>query len=146
VLEKPWTNGTTGDLLTRMIQDADLAGNFYARRRRGDPAQRMRPDWVSIILGSRDETRGTPGWELDAESLGYAYWPGGPNSAAEPICCCRRRSRTSRRSPTRGAVPRHVVADAGDPRDHGRRRRDRHKLKFFENGATPNLVVVKTSS
>jgi hypothetical protein len=27
VLEEPWTGGTTQDLLSRMIQDADLAGN-----------------------------------------------------------------------------------------------------------------------
>jgi hypothetical protein len=29
-LETPWPNATTGDLLTRAIQDVDLAGNFYA--------------------------------------------------------------------------------------------------------------------
>lgn len=28
-LEVPWANGTTGDLLLRMIIDADLAGNSY---------------------------------------------------------------------------------------------------------------------
>jgi len=36
MLEVPWTNGTTGDLLYRMIQSADLAGNaFVARRPQG---------------------------------------------------------------------------------------------------------------
>jgi hypothetical protein len=33
-LENPWPNGTTGELLARMIQDADLAGNAYVRERR----------------------------------------------------------------------------------------------------------------
>jgi len=28
-LEHPWPNGTTGELLARMVQDADLAGNAY---------------------------------------------------------------------------------------------------------------------
>ena len=29
LLQNPWPNGTTGDLLTRMLQDADLAGNAF---------------------------------------------------------------------------------------------------------------------
>ena len=30
ILEQPWLNGTTADLLTRMEVDLSLAGNFYA--------------------------------------------------------------------------------------------------------------------
>jgi hypothetical protein len=41
-VEKPWPNGTTGDLLTRMIQDADLAGNAYVRRT-AQGVERLRP-------------------------------------------------------------------------------------------------------
>src|SRR5262249_54057985 len=52
VLEKPWPGGTTADLLTRAIQDADLGGNFFATRRPGGKIMRLRPDWVTIILGS----------------------------------------------------------------------------------------------
>jgi len=29
ILQRPWANATTQDLLVRMIQDADLAGNCY---------------------------------------------------------------------------------------------------------------------
>jgi hypothetical protein len=78
LLETPWTGGTTGDLLTRAIQDADLAGNFYAVRR-GGQIIRLRPDWVTIVLGSRT------GSELDTEIAGYEYKPGGPSSGEDPI-------------------------------------------------------------
>ena len=29
ILQRPWVGGTTGDLLARMILDADLAGNWF---------------------------------------------------------------------------------------------------------------------
>jgi hypothetical protein len=52
ILERPWPGGTTQDLLSRMIQDADLAGNSYWVRQ-GDELVRLRPDWVQIV-GKRD--------------------------------------------------------------------------------------------
>jgi phage portal protein BeeE len=73
LLERPWENGTTGDLLTRAILDVDLAGNFYAVRR-GNSLRRLRPDWVEIILGTRT------GSDIDIEVAGYAYQEGGPAS------------------------------------------------------------------
>ncbi|HKV17588.1 MAG TPA: hypothetical protein VJR50_01055, partial [Mycobacterium sp.] len=48
VLESPWPNGTTGELLARMIQDVDLAGNAYVWNA-GDQLVRLRPDWVTIV-------------------------------------------------------------------------------------------------
>ncbi|MGP4088543.1 phage portal protein [Streptomyces sp. KR55] len=69
-LEEPWTGGTTQDLLVRMIQDADLAGNSYWT---GDPENgdlvRMRPDWVEIVLEPRMMRGGRLGWRR----LGYIY-------------------------------------------------------------------------
>lgn len=86
LLERPWTNGTTGDLLSRMIQDADLAGNaFIVRRdRMTAPAlregremlKRLRPDWVTIIMGS-DEDPELFGDAIDGEVVAYAYHPHG---------------------------------------------------------------------
>ena len=35
LLEKPWPNGTTGELLWRAEQDVSLAGNFFLRLHRG---------------------------------------------------------------------------------------------------------------
>jgi hypothetical protein len=78
LLENPWIGATTGDLLTRVILDADLAGNFYGVNR-GRMIRRLRPDWVTIVLGSRT------GSELDSEVIGYSYDPGGPSSGEDPI-------------------------------------------------------------
>jgi hypothetical protein len=65
-VEKPWRGGTTGDLLTRMIQDADLAGNAYTRRTAAG-VERLRPDWVTIILGG---PRGSQPGDLGVEVAG----------------------------------------------------------------------------
>src|SRR5262249_23546489 len=73
ILNRPWPNGTTGELLTRMIQDVDLAGNFYARRA-GDRLWGLGPDWVQIILS------GDPVSDPDIDIMGYVYTPGGPDN------------------------------------------------------------------
>jgi phage portal protein BeeE len=78
ILERPWENGTTGNLLTRAILDVDLAGNFYAVRRER-MVRRLRPDWVTIVTGSRT------GSEIDTEIVGYAYQEGGPASGNDPV-------------------------------------------------------------
>lgn len=98
LLESPWPGGTTGELLVRMIQDADLAGNFYAttaddQGRFGNAATgpgrrvvRMRPDWVTLVLAS---SSGDP-YALDTKVVGYVYEPrsvsvagaGAPSSGA----------------------------------------------------------------
>lgn len=79
LLERPWPNGTTGELLARMIQDADLAGNFFAARHTlangKESIRRLRPDWVRIISGVRGEASIVE--QLDLEPLGYLYSPPG---------------------------------------------------------------------
>ncbi len=136
VLEVPWPNGTTGDLLARMVQDIDLAGNFYAVRE-GDELYRLRPDWVEIVLDR-------PAKEYDARPVGYLYWPGGKGlcrieeaqvfTVAEvvhwapkpdPIACYRGVSPLT-------PVLREIIGDMG---------MTTHKNKYLESGATPNLVV-----
>ncbi|MFF5988147.1 phage portal protein [Prauserella flavalba] len=81
LLERPSMNETTGELLARMEQDASLAGNFWATRAddagrlgaaaRGDGLRvvRMRPDRVTMVIGSRS---GNPN-ALDARVLGVMY-------------------------------------------------------------------------
>lgn len=86
LLERPWTNGTTGDLLSRMIQDADLSGNAFIVRRdrmtapdlREGPEmlKRLRPDWVTIIMGSNEDPE-LFGDAIDGEVIAYAYHPHG---------------------------------------------------------------------
>lgn len=80
-LENPWANGTTGDLLNRMIIDADLAGNSYWTLREGS-LRRLRPDWVYIIRGVEGQPGNTNPDDIDSQIIGYAYWPGGPFGSA----------------------------------------------------------------
>ena len=141
ILENPWPNGTTGDLLARAIQDVDISGNFYCRRA-GDRLQVMRPDWVTIVLGSMEDPE-FAGWALDAEVIGYLYHPGGKSSRADPVAIPV--EEVCHFAPTPDPVARfrgiswlnsllsELQAD---------RAMTQHKLQFFEHGATPNLAVM----
>ena len=140
VLEQPWPGGTTGDLLTRIIQDADLAGNAFIHRR-GNRLVRLRPDWVTIVMGSRSRPAAEAG-DLDAELLGYVYKPGGPADPRDYVSIDR--SEVAHFAPIpdptasyRGMswltpILREIAGDSAA---------SSHKNKFFENGATPNLVI-----
>lgn len=86
LLDKPWSNATTIDLLARMEPVASLAGNYYATKaddngRLGKaatgPGQRivnMRPDWVTIVIASPSDDP----WDIRAKIAGYLYEPMGP--------------------------------------------------------------------
>jgi phage portal protein BeeE len=139
-LEHPWPGATTGDLLSRAVQDADLAGNFFAARK-VDRVARMRPDWVDIVIGSeRDED--IEAGDLDAEIVGYIYHPGGRHSGREQVNLLREQVCHFAPIPDPAAfyrgmswltpIVREVMADKA---------MTDHRLKFFENGATPNMVV-----
>jgi phage portal protein BeeE len=77
VLERPWPNGTTGELLARMEQDVSLAGNFFCTEDVGASRRlrRLRPDWVTIITGVADG--GSP-WDIESKVVGYLYRPPHP--------------------------------------------------------------------
>jgi phage portal protein BeeE len=141
VLERPWPNATTGDLLSRVMQDVDLAGNFYAYRE-FDRLWRMRPDWVRIILASRTVPE-DPAWAMDVEVAGFAYYAGGFQQGARP---------------SRVFLPEQVahVAPIPDPAAHFRgmswlspilneimadESMTKHKQGFMDKGATPNLII-----
>ena len=70
ILERPWPNGGTGELAARMIQDADLGGQFYAVRK-GNRLYRRRPDKMVIAL------TGEPDVDEYVDVAGYLYYPGG---------------------------------------------------------------------
>jgi hypothetical protein len=149
-LETPWRNGTTGDLLGRALQDVDICGNFFALRpgRLANPrtgqivAQgderiaRLRPDWTTVIAGADDRDPAA------AEVLGYAYTPGGIGSGADPIFYGAEMVAHWTPTPDPMAnwlgmswltpVLTEIMADGAAMT---------HKLKFFEHGATPNLMV-----
>lgn len=143
VLERPWPGGTTGDLLARLLVDADFAGTGFVARRheQRDRLMRLRPDWTVIVLGSHDEPD-EANLAMDAEFLGVIYHPGGistgrrivtllPDEVAfftpypDPIGVFRG---TSWLQP----ILREIEADTAATA---------HKLAFFQNGATPQLVV-----
>jgi phage portal protein BeeE len=133
VLQRPWPNGSTGELAARMIQDVDLVGNFYAVRD-GARIYRRDPTRMSLVLS------GNPAEEEFVTVAGYAYQPGGPGSRVfsySPDQVCHWSPLPDPEHPYRGMswltpVLREVRADnaATD-----------HKAKFFANGATPNMVV-----
>jgi phage portal protein BeeE len=144
LLERPWEGGTTPDLLTRMIVDADLAGNSYWVVRSGELV-RLRPDWVDIVLEPRTERAadgrpGTLGWR----KLGYLYYEDGIRDGAggsgfpllpqevahfapipDPLATYRGMSWLT-------PIVRDVAADTSMVR---------HKTAFMDNAATPNMIV-----
>lgn len=143
VLEKPWPGGVTGDLLTRLLVDADFGGSGYVARRneRPDRLMRMRPDWVVLILGSQDEPDFS-NLAMDAEVLGCMYYPGGVNSGHTPVPLLVDEFvqftpivdplATYRGMSWLTPIIREIQADSAATM---------HKLMFFENGATPQMVV-----
>ena len=140
ILEEPWPNGTTGDLLSRALQDADLAGNFYCHRPSPDRLTRMRPDWVTIMLGS-ERSDWEPG-DLDTEVIGYLYHPGGKPKGRKPIALLPESVAHFAPIPDPTASYRGmswlspiVTEIMGDKAAID------HKLKFFEHGATVSLVA-----
>ena len=140
-IEEPWPGGSTRDLTNRAMQDVDMGGNWFGTRRRGGRIMRLRPDWVTIILGSPYDADVGFG-DADAEVLGYIYSPGGPNSNEDPVPFLREEVAHWAPIPDpvaayRGMswiqpIVREIMGDGAA---------SNHKLKFFENGATPNMVV-----
>lgn len=140
ILESPWEGGTTGDLLARAITDVDLGGNFFAAMI-GGQLRRLRPDWVTIVAGSRSGAEGGS-WAPDVELLGYVFHPGGAASGKTGIPFLPNEILHWAPIPDPGfqfrgmswltPVLNEVMADGAATR---------HKKAFFENGATVNMVV-----
>jgi hypothetical protein len=116
ILEYPWPNGTTGELLARMEQDVSLAGNFYCIRENdldGDRLRRLRPDWVTIVLTA------PPDEATRSDIAGYWYHPGRTYGyalearAAGRVLHPRRDVPLVADSRPGSPVPRHVLADPG---------------------------------
>lgn len=140
ILEQPWPNGTTGELLWRMEQDASLAGNCFLTVQ-GGRIRRLRPDWVTIVSGVRGDVDASS-WELNSEVLGYIYEPKGLSKQVAPTFLTT--ERVVHYSPIpdplaqwRGMswltpVLREIEADTAATK---------HKGKFFSNGATLGMVI-----
>ena len=150
LLEKPWPNGTTGELLARMEVDVSLAGNFYATTvdnagKIGQAATgpgrriaRMRPDWVRLVL---DAPSGNP-YGVDTRVVAYQYRTPDSGMMADPLVLLP--TEVVHYSPIpdpaarfRGMswltpVLREVMADTAATE---------HKLRFFSNGSSPSMAL-----
>jgi len=157
LLDTPWPNGTLVELAARMDLDVSLAGNFFAttaddkgnigRASVGGPGRRvayMRPDWVQLIIGSPSSEAGDPRgpYKLDARVVLIEYKPRNVGVDVEPVLLlpsevCHHSPQPDPEARFRGMswltpVLREIASDKAATK---------HKLKFFENAATPNVAV-----
>lgn len=146
-LERPWPNGTTGELIARMEWSAGLCGNAFVHREplrvSGEfPRLRvLRPDWVGILYGSQREPE-DPGHALDGKILGYLYVNGGWGGRHEPTMLLPEEVAHWSPLPDPESPGMGMSWITPGLRDiQGDRAATEHKLRFFSNGATPNLVV-----
>ncbi|WP_293311747.1 phage portal protein, partial [Mycolicibacterium sp.] len=144
ILERPWVGGTTQDMLSRMIQDADLAGNSYWTIIDNEFV-RMRPDWVDVVVEER-MVRGGPGevggGQVGWRKVGYLYHEGGRGNMAKSVAFLA--SEVVHYAPIpdplasyRGMswltpILREIQADQA---------MTQHQSKFFSNGATVNMII-----
>lgn len=152
VLEQPWKNGTTGQLLTTMEWHAGVAGNAYVTNRTPGRLRVLRPDWVAIVYGSHQEPEDAA-TALDGELLGYAYANGGlvapGNGTLTGVA-----NQVWTLLPDE--VAHYTAAGLTDPEGGGigmswltpalrdmqaDKAAAEHKVMFFKNAATSNLVV-----
>lgn len=137
VLERPWRGGTTADLLARMELDVSLAGNAYVRRTSRTRLNRLRPDWVTIVIGSQEDAA-TPAEAGDAEIVGYLYQPpAGRMIVLQPHELAHYAPIPDPEFNFLGMswitpAMREVHADS---------MATEHKGRFFRNAATPNLAI-----
>ena len=147
LLETPAPGETTQDLLARMIMYADLAGNAYpvldtplTRLGGDDQAQilQLRPDWMEIVAAPRMRPMGQIGWRR----AGYIYTEGGKHSGNDPVPLMLDEVAhfAPMPDPLRSfmgmswltPVVREIENDG---------LMNSHKRRFFENGATPNMII-----
>ena len=142
LLEKPWPNATTGELVARMEWHAGLGGAAFVALRPGR-LQVLRPDWTAIIHGSQSQPD-NPGGALDAELVGYWYCNGGfdnpwgykPEFLLPDECI----HWAPLPNPTGESIGMSWLTPA--IRDiQGDRLASEYKIQYFSNGATPNLVI-----
>lgn len=145
ILERPDANQTTGDLLARMEQDASFAGNYFATIRDGH-IRRLRPDWVTMVYGSMEKPD-LAADDIDAHLLGFIYQPGGILSGREPVVLLP--EEVAHYAPIPDPIAWHRGMSWLTPvlrEIESDQAANIHKLKFFENGATPNMVVSMDAS
>jgi hypothetical protein len=161
LLERPWPGGTTGELLSRMEQDASLAGNSWWTHTNDEGEYgkaalkgtnvrlcRLRPDWVELLIGQVGKADGGDTFAPDAQVLLIFYKPQNGNSlfgahgkseaiAFKPDEVMHYSPNPDPTARFRGmswltSVLKEIEADTSATN---------HKKAFFDNAAVPNLVV-----
>lgn len=138
IFEKPWQNGTTGELLAGMEQDVSLAGNSFTSLVEDDHGRRLRrlrPDWVTIVTGSPTDDP----FDLYARLVGYIYRsPRG----SDPVLL------TPKQVAHYSPIPDPAAQWRGTswltsvlPDVRADKAATVHKAQFFENGATLSTVL-----
>lgn len=139
-LEHPAPKMTTGELLARMEWHAGLAGNAYVYRQ-PERLRVLRPDWTAIVFGSEMEPD-DPAHALDATVLGYAYANRGLTSGNRIHTMLP--GEIAHWSPLPDPEMAHIGMSWITPavrEIQNDRAAAEHKLRFFAQGATPNLVI-----
>ena len=136
LLESPWPNATTGDLLARMEVDASLYGNSYWIKSENGLV-RLDPNRVQILSASTDDQ--ITGQSVGQYLVSYSVVDTNGNVAATflPNEVAHYRPLPDPENPFRGvswlnAVMPDVSADS---------QLTAYKHAFLSNAATPNMVV-----
>lgn len=142
ILESPQPGMTSGDMMSRALLDADLAGNAYLIRSGGELI-RLRPDWCDLVLEPRMLPVGPGGdmVQVGWRKVGLFYFEHGhryadpavflPNEFAhfapmpDPLASYRGMSWMT-------PVIREIAGD---------KLATEHGIAFLENGATPNMAI-----
>jgi hypothetical protein len=136
ILERPWPNGVTSDLLGRMELDASYAGNSYIRRG-NRMLHRLNPFWTTIVVGSQEDAD-NPAQAPDAVVAGYLYQPpNGPMRYFLPEECAHY-------APIPDPLTNYLGMSWMTPVIHdvmGDSAMTEHKLAYFTNAGTPNLAI-----
>lgn len=140
ILEEPWPDGSSGELLARLEQDAGLAGNTFTWRPPDENRLvRLRPDWTTIV----SELVRAPGGGAYRRKIGYwveppkgvlgqgegEFYPAAEVAHWAPI--------PDPQADFRGMswltpVYREIAGDDG---------LTQHKIRYLENAASPNLLI-----
>lgn len=161
LLESPWPGGNTSNMLARVESDASIAGNSYmttvddlgrmGKSSRGGPNRRltrMRPDWVTIVVGVPNTPEDPRPWHLAARIIAYVYdpplWATGRSFPASDDMAVLLPEEVSHYSPIPDPAARwrgmswltpiieEIESDIAATR---------HKRRFFKHGASPALSV-----
>lgn len=141
-LERPGDDLTRETLMMRVEEDIAYHGNFYARRLDDGRIRHLRPDWMTILLGS-NERPDLANLAADCEVIGYSYKPGGEHSEhkAQFLAPSEVVHFAPEPHPTSNfigeawvtSVYREIAAD---------QQATDHVSKYFANAATANMVAL----